>query len=183
MRIRILIALITLTFNSCNSQVKTYDFGTFEITGPSNWEVIEVQGIDSYVRMVRTESGDTLHFDYGYYSNSLAEDMPIVQLKKHINSLIYHGVDTSEIHFIDADTITREDIARFIKQQYSYDTIDGFKAKIVTPKTIGTGVTGIYFDSLGTGGVGNIRLNFLGVDLSEKDHNELLSALRTIKIK
>lgn len=162
------ITLLTVPLNSCSSQLKTYDFATFEIIGPASWKVVKVEGIDSYVRMLRTESGDTLHFDYGYYSNSLNEDIPMVQSRKYITSFIENGIDTLGMFFFDADTLRQEDYSQFLKQNTEFITIDGFKAKIVTPKIIGTGITGVYFDSLGTGGAGNIRLNFLGNDLNRK---------------
>lgn len=175
--------LFTMTFSLSHGQLKTFDFGAFEITGPETWEVVDVQGIDSYVKMLTTESGDTLHFDYGYYSNSLTEHYPMVQSRKYIDWFIENDIDTSGFYFIDSDTVKQEDYAKFLKQQTVYELIDGFEAKIITPKTIGVGITGVYFDSLGTGGIGNIRLNFLGQDLKRREHVQLLKALKTIKFK
>jgi hypothetical protein len=179
--IQILLLLITLSCGS--SKKKTFDFGAFEITGPKNWNVVKVQGIDSYVRMVITKSNDTLHFDYGYYSNPLEEKGIFVHSSNSIPWFIENDIDTTGFHFIEKDTITSEDRLVFLKQETTFELIDGFKAKIVSPKNTGEGLTGVYFDSLGSGPIGNFKLNFVGYNLDIETEEELLIAIRTMQFE
>ena len=47
--------------------------GGFSLSLPPSWELKEVQGIDSYVGEI-VGDGVLLHFDFGWYSNPLADD-------------------------------------------------------------------------------------------------------------
>lgn len=67
------------------------------------------------------------------------------------------------------------------KHLISDDTVDHYKVKIVKPKNIGYGITGIYIDSLWESGSGISRFNLYGNDLCLEDHNNLLKAIRTIQ--
>lgn len=71
--------LILVFLTSCNSNSdnykkgwKTIEIGSYQFDFPSNFNLIEEQGIDSYVGKI---IGDSLKFafDFGYYSNSLTE--------------------------------------------------------------------------------------------------------------
>jgi len=52
---------------------KTLDFEYFSMETPQHWTYIEQRGIDSFVGSIAIGKGDTLHFDYGNYSNSLTD--------------------------------------------------------------------------------------------------------------
>jgi len=115
------------------------DTGSFTLFLPPDWEFIKLQGIDSFVG--EFVGGDTvLYFDYGWYSNPLAEDD-------------------------DPD------------HNVTYEAIDGFNAKIVVPKIVGNGTTGVYFDNLGSSN----KLNIEGYDLSATNQDVSLKIFRTIK--
>ena len=89
------------------------DANSFTISLPPSWKFNTLQGIDSYVAEF-VGDGVTLNFDYGWYSNPLAD----------------------------------ESDSRYV---VTYETIDGKKAKIVVPKDIGNGTTGVYFEDVGDG--------------------------------
>lgn len=147
------LALILLTLGCSHSPnngsgFKTLDLHTFTIEVPNSWTYFPIQGLDSYVGGVAIGNGDTLTFDYGYYSNQLKEVGP----------------------------------ESLRKQNFRFDSIGGFEAKIVFPRRAGTGVTGVYFDSVGVGGMGKKGLNLYGEDLSKDNEQALLKAILTIKI-
>ena len=59
-----------------NNRSTTWQFidaNSFTLSLPPNWKFNELQGIDSYVGEF-TGDGAKLGFDYGWYSNPLAED-------------------------------------------------------------------------------------------------------------
>lgn len=61
-----------------------------------------------------------------------------------------------------------------------FKTIDNRDAKIVAPKDLQLGTTGIYFDSVN---VEKVKLTMSGIDLSKKNQRLFLNALETIKFK
>lgn len=163
--------------------MKTIDLGPFSIDLPTNWQVVEVQGIDSYVREIVTGDGDTIYFDYGYYSNSLEEESVRIYPSNMIPWFLEREIDTTGMVFLDKEKITETDREKFRKQIELHDTIGGFTAKIVEPRIPGSGMTGIYFDSLGEGSIGKIMLQVSGVDLAPVNNDLFLKSIRTIKIK
>jgi hypothetical protein len=60
-------------------------------------------------------------------------------------------------------------------------TIDNKKARIVWPEKSGTGITGVYFDSLATTPYGNIKFTLNGKDLKPESEKLVLTAIQTIK--
>jgi hypothetical protein len=66
-------------------------------------------------------------------------------------------------------------------QTISWDSIDGRRAKIVTPITGNIGLTGIYFDSLWTNGSEKTKLNLYGTNLTTKNRLIFMDAIKTLK--
>jgi hypothetical protein len=64
-----------------------------------------------------------------------------------------------------------------------WDTIDGRKAKIVSPKQPGNGITGIYIDSLWQTGNVVDRFNLYGINLKPENERIFLDALNTLRFK
>ncbi len=118
-----------LVFSSCQRQTKKHDFGEFIIKLPSSWEVNDIQGIDSYVKQIITASGDTLHFDLGYYSNKLEEPKPMLIPKSEKKLLIREGIDIDD--FIFLDSIDQKSYLDYLIQERQDTVIDGFKAFLV----------------------------------------------------
>lgn len=71
--------------------------------------------------------------------------------------------------------LAEEDDAR---HRISYETIDGQRAKIVIPKIIGEGLTGVYFEGLGNNGMN--RLQISGENLRAEQQELALRIFRTI---
>lgn len=60
----------------------------------------------------------------------------------------------------------------------TYETIDGYRAKIVIPKVTGSGTTGVYFDDLGD----QTTFNLFGSNLNAFQQETALKIFRTIQI-
>ncbi|TAL48750.1 hypothetical protein EPN83_03045 [Patescibacteria group bacterium] len=120
------------------------DANSFTLSLPPSWKFNKLQGIDSYVGEF-VGDGVKLGFDYGWYSNSLAEDND----PKH--------------------TVT-------------YETIGSYRAKIVVPKVVGNGTTGVYFGDLG-GEIQKTRLEISGYNLTASQQETALKIFRTLKFK
>lgn len=165
------------------STTKTLDFKKFTIEVPNHWTTVEIQGTDSYVRQIAVGQGDTLVFDYGYYSNSLTEYDPTVLPTSYLAEMLKNNRDTAGLIF--SDNPGKINIDKIKKQNVTFDSISGFEAKIVFPRKSGRGLTGVYFDSLGNDGrlIGNTRLNLIGKNLKQSNEQDVLKAIRTIKIK
>ncbi len=61
----------------------------------------------------------------------------------------------------------------------TYETIDGRRAKIVVPRVVGRGTTGVYVEGLGTGGMD--RLQVSGENLTAAQQETVLGIFRTIR--
>jgi hypothetical protein len=154
------------------------DFGRFKIDVLSTWQPGKAKGIDSYVGQMALDEGDTVSFDLGWYSNSLEEkyDFMIqngdVFLKRQIagDSVVYE-------FYGKADTV---DVEKFKVNVVGWTTIDNRRAKIIKPKNTGTGMTGIYFDSLWVAGSGIDRFQMNGRNLRPDNERELLKAFETL---
>jgi hypothetical protein len=184
-QMRLRYAILLLTLLSCTDKqrggTKTLDFGEFTIDVPSTWQPVRAKGIDSYVGLMTLDHGDTVSFDLGWYSNPLEEEYKFmvengdVYLKKENES-------TSNSVFFEfygkADTV---DIEKFKVNNVTGTTIDGKRAKLIRPKNIGTGMTGIYFDSLWVAGSGIDRFQMNGKDLLPDNERQLLKAFETLK--
>ncbi|MBX2897926.1 MAG: hypothetical protein KF763_20960 [Cyclobacteriaceae bacterium] len=184
-QMRLRYAILLLTLLSCTDKqrggTKTLDFGEFKIDVPSTWQPVRAKGIDSYVGLMTLDHGDTVSFDLGWYSNPLEEEYKFMvengdlYLKKENES-------TSNSAFFEfygkADTV---DIEKFKVNNVTWTTIDGKRAKLIQPKNIGTGMTGIYFDSLWVAGSGTDRFQMNGKDLHPDNERQLLKAFETLK--
>ena len=120
------------------------DANSFTLSLPPGWKFNKLQGIDSYVGEFIGDDAK-LRFDFGRYSNSLAED-------------------SDPNHIV------------------TYETIDGYKAKVVVPKVTGNGITGVYFDKLGDEGPQRTRFNLYGENFTSSQQETALKIFRTLKI-
>ena len=70
LRLLIIIAVLTVSCKTRNTEWQELDFGSFKLKTPHGWTKVEKQGIDSYFGGL-TDGKDTLWFDYGLYSVDL----------------------------------------------------------------------------------------------------------------
>lgn len=120
------------------------DANSFTLSLPPGWNFNKLQGFDSYVGEF-VGDGAKLSFDYGWYSDSLAEDNDP-------------------------------------KHSVTYETIGSYRAKIVVPKVMGNGTTGVYFDDLGDK-IQKTKFNISGQSLNESQQETALKIFRTLKFK
>ncbi len=176
--------LISLSFLLLNGE-KKMDFGPFSMEVPANWKYITARGIDSFVGKIALDANDTLIFDYGYYSNSLNEDLGFIITKDSVFEEIRNPNINDTLNpyiskfYAKRDTLNLE---KLYKTQNFFEMINNLKVKIVTPKKVGIGLTGIYFENTSTKRKGT-RLQISGYNLSADNQKSFLKAMRTIKFK
>jgi hypothetical protein len=183
---KILAAIIVIKLFACNQptlkgDTKTMDFGSFTIEAPQSWTAIKEHSVDSYAGRIAIDSTDTLSFDLGWYSNRLYEYDPTILDSSMMADIDTLMVDTSEVIFVK--NRMRVDPDKYRKNNVSWDTIDGRKAKIVYPRQSGTGTTGVYIDSLWFSGSDVDRFNLYGENLKPENEKKVLQVLRTLKFR
>jgi hypothetical protein len=167
--------LISCSETKTSDETKTLDFGAFTIEAPNEWTKVKAQGVDSYVGRIAVDQGDTLEFDLGWYSNDLTEYQEI----KMGDGKTYYisSYDTAYSPTL-VDSANKENVVR---STVAWDTIDGRRAKIVSPIKSGTGTTGIYIDSLWKAGSDVDKFNLYGTNLKPKNEKAVLEAFKTLK--
>lgn len=182
MKVKILFPLFFIAFGCSKTNTKSISFNSFTITVPIKWEKIKFKGVDSDVGAIVTENNDTVFFDHGHYSNSLDEN-PVIYERSFLKIILrqFPDIDTTQMIIVN-------DLSKVIVDNYklncdSYEIISGYKAKIVTPKQTGRGITGVYIDSLGFSSLGKIKFNLYAENLNSASQKNLLIAIRTIRFK
>ncbi len=180
MSLFIFTAFIILSCSDHSQKTKSMDFRSFRLQAPKDWSKLKMDAYDSNAGIIITKNNDSIFYDYGPYSYSLEENVTIIS-RKDFNELLAVNpkADTTQFIVIDKNT-NRED---FIKSKITYKNIDGYKAKILEPKQVGKGMTGVYIDSLKTGSIGNIKFNLYGINLKKESQAELLKAIHTLQFR
>jgi hypothetical protein len=181
---KLLNVILVFCFASCGStspkgDKKILDFGKFTIETPTSWSKIEKNGIDSYVGAIVIDSTDTLSFDLGWYSNRLNESEPTFFDSSMIGNIDTSLINISDIIFVKDRMLVDPDMYK--KNNVTWDTIDGRRAKIVHPRQSGNGTTGIYIDSLWISGSDVDRFNLYGTNLKIENEKKVLKSIRTLK--
>ncbi len=122
---------------------------------------------------------DTKTLDFGEFT---------IVVPKSWTNVKVQGVDSyvGRIKIDDQDAISF-DLGRYSNSLRSQDTkahldtIDNKRAKIVRPKKSGTGITGIYLDSIASSKYGNIKFQLSGYNLKPENEELVLTAIKTIK--
>ncbi|MFS4473971.1 hypothetical protein [Chryseobacterium sp. T20] len=173
-------SFIVLSCSDHSQKTKSMDFRSFKLQAPKDWSKLKMDAYDSNAGIIITKNNDSIFYDYGPYSYSLEENVTIIN-RKDLNELLAVNpkADTTQFIVIDKNT-NRED---FVKSKIIYKKIDGYKAKIVEPKKVGKGMTGVYIDSLKTGSIGKIRFNLYGKNLKKESQVELLKAIQTLQFR
>lgn len=153
------------------------DFGAFTIQAPAHWTKIVAQGVDSYVGAIALDSTDTLSFDLGWYSDDLEEYQEVIAPDGRIYFISSYDTAYNPTLF---DSANRH---RVIQSRINWDSIDGRKAKLLSPIRPGAGITGIYIDSLWNSGPYHDRFNLYGKDLKPSNQEAVLQSLRTLKFR
>lgn len=170
----LLTILLSCNDTNINRDSKLLDFGYFTIETPQSWTKVQVRGIDSYVGRIAIDNKDTLDFDLGWYSDDLSE---YSEFKNFFGGKTYYinKYDTS------AKLVDSSELHKIVKSNISWDTIDGRRAKILSPIHSGVGMTGIYIDSLWQAGSDIDKFNLYGNNLKPENEKALLTTLKTLK--
>lgn len=179
MKVNIVLILILLSILfGCKSETnKTINFDVFEITVPSNWQKIDIEGIDNYVGGIELNDKDTVFFDYGN-NTALIDDAIMVEDIKKYSKMKQEGFYVENFIFSKTPNLDQNQ-GIFHKEYYIYDTINGFIPKVKIPKKIGNGLTAICFDSVN---VKRERLYMYAKNLDTLEQFQLLKAFKTIRI-
>lgn len=168
----ILLFLFSCKTKKTSSDSNLLDFKSFTIETPTSWKKIESKGVDSYVGGIQIDSTQGASFDMGLYSNDLSEFV-----KVNLNDTTYSFVTTSKIPPLMGDSTFME---KNKKCKVLWDTIDGYRAKLIIPINSGFGVTGVYIDSLWQTNSGNVKFELSGNNLSPENEMKLIKAFKTL---
>ena len=163
-----------------NEETVSMDFGSFPLEAPKSWKKLAGESVDSYVGLVVIDSTDTLHFDYGWYSSTLAEAEPLI-LERALLKNMREPVDTNEFNIVESRLGI--DVDDFRKNNVSWDTIDGRKAKIIFPRRSGRGMTGVYISNVWEASGDITRFNLYGENLKTANEKTVLEVLQTLKFR
>lgn len=155
------------------------DFRNFSFQAPKDWNQLKLDDYDSNAGIIVTKNKDSIFYDYGPYSNPLDETSAVIITREELRELLKVNPKADTTEFIILNENTRNE--DFIKSKITYKKIDGYKAKLLEPKKIGKGMTGVYIDSLKTGSLGKISFNLYGKNLKKESQTELLKAIQTLQ--
>jgi hypothetical protein len=183
-----LLLLISLCFCRCTGNdvrdaISTSIGGNLILEMPKEMNLIEGKGIDSYVAYIVDAKKDTIHVEYGnkgviYDLRSETPPVFLLSQKEHVVKTLGKELSSDDVLFSEyADEDREEKI--FDKNYYMYDTINNIVVKLVQPKRIGYGITGIFIPKLKDGKSFSIYARNL--DSSTNQH--LLRMLRSIRYK
>jgi hypothetical protein len=167
-----------LLFYSCQtrktiSDTKLLDFKSFTIEVPSSWQKITFRGVDSYVGGIQIDSVEEADFDLGFYSNDLSE---FVKMDMLDTAFAFTAAGNGPPLIADSSFMQK-----IKKCKVVWDTIDGYKAKLVIPINAGFGVTGVYIDSLWRLNSQNVKFQLSGNNLTPANEEKLIKAIKTLQ--
>ncbi|MEX6688348.1 hypothetical protein QTN47_12615 [Danxiaibacter flavus] len=121
---------------------------------PKKARLITKQGFDTYsFEIINLNSEVSLEGEIGIGPATLYEpNLPVFDMasKPSLLKNLKRKSDSTLFLFSNEAEIDQE-LRIFSKQYYMYDTINGLVVKLVKPKRIGTGITGVYIPKLKNG--------------------------------
>lgn len=161
-----------------SEEKKILDMRFFTLETTTDWSFDEGKGADSWVGDFLIDNKEILKFDFGRYScNTITgNDFYISN-----DSLFTENYIDNKQNFVFVKMRNQLNLNSNTQYHlYYYKTINGFKAKILTPAKTGKGITSISFDKTKTQG---LCLKIYGYNLSFQHQNELLTYIKTLKFK
>ncbi|HVW62951.1 MAG TPA: hypothetical protein VHC48_23025 [Puia sp.] len=162
---------------------KTITIGRVMLELPPSYQYVKGKGVDSYVAYILNEKKDTFEIEYGKPGiiYQLFDTPPVVVAKNmkekfEKNFTTEHGPD--EVVYTNTPS---EDNAEgiFLKNYYRYDTVGGLVVRIVQPKRIGDGMTGMVVQDLPDSNY----LSIFAKNLDSTHHKAALDLYHTVKLK
>jgi hypothetical protein len=180
-----LILIFCSGFFSCKENEKKQDItisNTLVISVPDEAKFVQGKGIDSYVAYV-INNNDTLHIEHGRKGiiNSFYSISPPVFPMEQKQGVIERAGNEPSVDEVIFSEYPEEDKEQkiFDKNYFMYDTISGIVVKVVQPKRIGEGITGLYIPKLKDGN----SFSIFGVNLDSTAHQNALQIFKTIRYK
>jgi hypothetical protein len=182
--------LSVLTLVSCQTPAKRLDdltptsremtIGLIVIEVPAQDTIVKTPGIDSYVTRIITSKKDTFEVEYGrpgiiysLYDGSV----PVFRTSSKEWVVKEIGKQPSPGDVVFSDDPTQDNETRiFDKNFWLYDTINGIVSKIVQPKKIGDGMTGLYIPRLRD----SMSFSIYGNNLDSSAHTQAMRMFRTV---
>lgn len=179
--------LSILLFFSCSSDggtgvtqnINVEDVLTFRTSDRVKY--VKGSGIDSYVAYLITENQDTLHIELGERGviNDLYDIAPSVFPLSQKQGVIERTGKTPSADEVLFSEYPEEDKAQniFDENYFLYDTINTIVVKLVQPKRIGKGITGLYIPKLRNGK----SFSIYGSNLDSAANKEALLMFKTLR--
>ncbi len=189
MRTSILILVSCLLVFSCKERQEKKSTDSITIGNvlvidvPIKMKFKEENGVDSYVAYLINEENDTFHIEYG--SRGVINDLhsvspPIFPIDQRETIIEISGKEPSpdEVIFSEYPEEDREQKI-FDKNYFLYDTINTIVVKIVQPKRIGNGITGLYIPRLRNGE----SFSIYAKNIDSASNRDALLFFKTIRYK
>jgi hypothetical protein len=154
-----------------------------QLTLPSTYKFAKGHGVDSDIYYIISDEQDSVLVAYGQNGiiNGLYyEPVPVFpdSLKESITKR--HGKEPAPDEVLFSEFPEDDNKQRiFDKNYFMYDTVNSIVVKIVQPKRVGDGITGLNIPKLKNGKSFTIRAD----NLDSVAHQELLKMFRTLKYK
>jgi hypothetical protein len=179
----LLIACNSNRNSDTNAAKRVISIGTLTIEIPSAYKFSRGGGIDSYVAYMIDDKNDSFSIEYGRAKIIYRLfDYPPTVLPKSIKTQFEKGLlripTTDEVVYSNT---AKEDEAEciFMKNYYRYDTIGQLVVKIVQPKRIGDGITGMFVPELPDSNC----LSVYARNLDSSAHMAALKVFYSLKMK
>jgi hypothetical protein len=161
---------------------KEVQVGPLKMTVPSSAKFVKGSGVDSYVATIVSSHNDTFEVEYGQPGiiYDLFDYPPKALPLKDKEALQKLGKSPSPDEAVFSKLPEKDNLQNiFQKEYYLYDTINGITAKVVQPKKIGDGKTGLYIPELTDGN----SFSIYATNLDSLEHREALQMFKTIRYK
>lgn len=153
----------------------------YMVTLPSSIHIDtnEKKGIDSYLFDLKGAGDFHLSGEVGIYLNHVFNEEKVVfdsRLRDSIQTRMGVYFDSTIIYFSDFPEVdSKQNI--FSKNFFKYDTVNNIRMKVVQPKVIGDGITGMIVWDKEKG----LYLSLYGENLSERNHTLALNIFASLK--
>ena len=172
----------TEKLNETQSQILTIQ-NFLQLTIPAHYQFIKGQGIDSDVHYIFSDKKDTILVEYGRKGiiNDLHDSpVPVFSLDKKAWVVKSLGREPTEEDVLFSEFPEEDFEQRIFQKNFSmYDTINNIIVKVVQPKRVGNGITGINIPKLKNG----MSLSISGQNLDSVTHLTLLEVFKSLRYK
>jgi hypothetical protein len=181
-----IIGILSTIFLACKSNTDINESQIIKVANltlrvPSSFRYMKGKGVDSYVAYIVNSTNDTLLIEYGRprIIYNLFDGGPVAKLRSEKKAYEeIKGRPTDPELFVYTGTPSDDNAEGvFLENYYRYDTINGLLAKIVQPKKIGHGITGILIAELPDSNA----VSVYGRNLDSAAHKEALEVFETVR--